>query len=126
MFNKPELRPRRGLSVHLPGRAAAVVAVLFVIAAAVSGAEKRQYKLRVDGIACPFCAYGIKKRLREIDGLKEPIEADIKSGTLTVTMAQGKTLSEERARKAVKEAGFTLRGFEEAGVDNGRRSGSKD
>jgi len=102
------------------------VAVLFVIAAAVPGAETRQYKLRVDGIACPFCAYGIKKRLREIDGLKEPIEADIKSGTLTVTMAQGKTLSEERARKAVKEAGFTLRGFEEAGVDNGRRSGSKD
>ncbi len=68
------------------------------------------YSLGVDGLACPFCAYGIEKKLSEIDGVEET-EVDIRSGQVIVTMTEGASLSEDRARQAVNDAGFTLRAF---------------
>ena len=88
-----------------------VLGLSLVVASAVY-ASPPTYRIHVDGLACPFCAYGIEKRLRKIDGVKQ-IEADIGAGTVTVTMAEGKTLGKEEARKAVKKAGFTLGGFKE-------------
>ena len=74
-------------------------------------AAQQTYKLRVDGLACPFCAYGIEKQLNTIKGVQR-IDVDISSGTVSVTMAEGARLDEAAARKAVKAAGFTLRGLE--------------
>ncbi len=68
------------------------------------------YSLGVDGLACPFCAYGIEKKLSAIDGV-EKMEVDIRSGQVIVTMTEGASLSEDRARQAVNDAGFTLRAF---------------
>jgi mercuric ion binding protein len=74
-------------------------------------AAQNAYTLRVDGLACPFCAYGIEKKLGEVKGVQR-IEVDIATGTVTVTMAEDVTLDEASAKKAVKEAGFSLRSFE--------------
>ena len=70
-----------------------------------------QYALGVDGLACPFCAYGIEKKLSAIDGV-ESTEIDLESGRVIVTLTEGKALSEEAAREAIKDAGFSLRFFE--------------
>lgn len=88
-----------------------VLGLSLVVASAIY-AGPPTYRIHVDGLACPFCAYGLEKRLKKVDGVKE-IEADIGAGTITVTMAEGKTLGKEQARKAVKKAGFTLGDFEE-------------
>ncbi len=69
------------------------------------------YRLSVDGLACPFCSYGIEKQLSEIDGV-ETIDVDIGSGTVTVTMTEGATLDQTTAERAVEAAGFSLGGFE--------------
>ncbi len=74
-------------------------------------AAQTSYKLRVDGLACPFCAYGIEKKLNAIKGVQHT-EVEIATGTVTVTMAEGAILDEAAARTAVKDAGFSLRGFE--------------
>lgn len=68
------------------------------------------YKLRVDGLACPFCAYGVEKKLTAITGVQK-VEVDIKTGNVLVTMVEGAMLDEATAAKAVKDAGFTLRSF---------------
>ncbi len=68
------------------------------------------YSLGVDGLACPFCAYGIEKKLSAIEGV-EKMEVDIRSGQVIVTMTEDASLSEDRARQAVNDAGFTLRSF---------------
>lgn len=73
-------------------------------------AAGHQYALGVDGLACPFCAYGIEKRLSAIEGV-EKVEIDIAKGRAVVTLREGATLSEAAARQAVKEAGFTLGSF---------------
>ncbi len=77
-----------------------------------------QYRVGVDGLACPFCAYGIEKKLSSIDGVKD-IKVDIKKGAVIVTMAEGANLSEQLAREKVKDAGFTLRSFSQRGEGQG-------
>jgi copper chaperone CopZ len=69
------------------------------------------YRLSVDGLACPFCAYGIEKQLSRLDGV-EAVDVDIKDGAVRVTLAEGGRLDEATARAAVKRAGFSLRAFE--------------
>ncbi len=73
-----------------------------------------RYALEVDGLACPFCAYGIEKRLSAVDGVQN-VETDIKSGLVIVSVEDGKPLTEATAKKAVEDAGFTLRGFRKDG-----------
>ncbi len=81
-------------------------------------AAQTQYQLQVDGLACPFCAYGIEKELKRTDGV-ERIDIDINAGTVTVTMADGATMTEAQAARIVKDAGFTLGGFEDAQAQAG-------
>jgi len=75
-------------------------------------AADNQYLLGVDGLACPFCAFGIEKRLNKVDGVTD-IKVDVGKSVVRVTLEEGKTLTEKRARQAVKEAGFTLRSYTE-------------
>ncbi len=90
----------------------AVVALPF---AALAGLNT--YELKVDGLACPFCAYGIEKKLRAIEGVQK-VEVEIKQGRVVVTMAEGAILTEAQARDAVKDAGFSLRAFSQAQGDD--------
>jgi mercuric ion binding protein len=84
------------------------IALLAMALSSAAFAGGNQYALAVDGLACPFCAYGVEKRLSAIEGV-ESVETDVRSGQVVVTLAEGKTLSEEVARQAVRDAGFTLR-----------------
>ena len=69
-----------------------------------------QYQLGVDGLACPFCAYGVEKKLSSIEGV-EDIEVDIEKGQVIVTMTDDSPLTETLAGEKVEQAGFTLRSF---------------
>ncbi len=75
-------------------------------------AASNVYELQVDGLACPFCAYGIEKKLSAVEGVRR-VDIDIATGMVVVTMADGAALDEVTAGKAVEAAGFSLRGFAE-------------
>jgi len=91
------------------------MAIVFSLLLVVTGvfADPLTYRLRVDGLACPFCAYGIEKKLGALEGVRS-VETNIKDGVVIVTMKDGATLDETTAKKAVKEAGFSLRKLEPA------------
>lgn len=72
--------------------------------------DQAVYTLQADGLACPFCAYGIEKQLARIAGV-ESVETDVASGTVVITMKPGATLTEADAERAVDAAGFTMRRF---------------
>lgn len=97
-----------GLNKEIEMKRFLLIPLLAVVLSTAAFAGGNQYALGVDGLACPFCAYGIEKKLSAIEGV-ENIETDVKSSQVVVTLADGKTLSEEVARQAVKDAGFTLR-----------------
>lgn len=67
-----------------------------------------QYVMRVDGLACPFCAYGIEKKLQAIDGV-EHIDVDLDRGLVTVDVRQGVELGEPQMTRLFRDAGFTYR-----------------
>jgi len=75
-----------------------------------SWADGRHYQLEVDGLACPFCAYGIEKQLSKLEGV-ERLEVDISKGQVLIRMTDGASLNKTDAEQAVKKAGFTLRTF---------------
>lgn len=103
--------------------------LLAILAAALSMstafAAGPSYRVEVSGLACPFCAYAIEKKLGSIEGV-ERLETHIKTGEVIVVMEDGERLERERAYEAVEAAGFTLGGFEPvsgeaasgAGADN--------
>lgn len=88
------------------------IALTLMLAATSALAASAAYRLHVDGLACPFCAYGIEKKLGAVEGV-QGVETQIKDGVVIVTMKDGAALDEATAMRAVKEAGFSLRKLEE-------------
>jgi len=87
------------------------IALSFVLVATGVFAAPEAYRLQVDGLACPFCAYGIEKQLGALERVQS-VETHIKDGVVIVIMQEGATLDEAMAKKAVREAGFKLRKLE--------------
>ena len=67
-----------------------------------------QYIIRVDGLACPYCAYGIEKKLKKIHGV-EDIDVDLDKGLVTVNVREGVELAEQQMVQLFKDTGFTYR-----------------
>lgn len=89
----------------------AVVAIALFGGAMSAAAQEQVYALYVDGLACPFCAYGIEKELTGLQAV-EKVEIDMNRGVVVVTLAPGASIAEALFRKAVDNAGFTLRKVE--------------
>jgi len=64
--------------------------------------------VRVDGLSCPFCAYGLEKKLLEIDGVKA-VEISIDDGEALLTLDKEAEIAKETIEKEVTDAGFTPR-----------------
>lgn len=62
--------------------------------------------MQVDGMSCPFCAYGLEKKMLQLDGV-ENLKIDIEKGMVTFQVQEGKTVTDDQLRKVVKDAGFT-------------------
>ncbi len=86
---------------------AALLALPLLLAAAGARAEQ-VYRLYVDGLACPFCAYGVEKKVGGLDGVAR-VDIDLEGGFVAVEMRDGRRLDEAAAGRAVSDAGFTLR-----------------
>ncbi len=69
-----------------------------------------QIEVRVNGMACPFCAFGIEKKLRALPGAQK-VNVDLGAGKATLEAPAG-TLKQEQIRQAIKEAGFTAGSIE--------------
>jgi mercuric ion binding protein len=80
--------------------------ILLLAVVSIVQANETVYVIQVDGLACPFCAYGIEKQLSAIEGV-DSIVVDISKGQVFVTMQQSTVLNKKRAQQAITDAGFT-------------------
>jgi mercuric ion binding protein len=85
-----------------------MVIILALACSPAALAAGTQYVIRVDGLACPYCVYGIEKKLKAIDGV-EKVDVDLNKGLVTVTVADGVELSDEQMTQLIADAGFTFR-----------------
>jgi len=74
-------------------------------------AETTVYSIRVDGLACPYCAYGIEKKLNKLQGVKF-VDMDLEKGIVTVE-AYNIELSDALLKQLFTDAGFTYRSKQE-------------
>lgn len=69
------------------------------------------YEMRVDGLACPYCAYGIEKKFKAIEGVKK-IDVDLEKGIVSVCASDTASFTNEQLTQLFTDAGFTYRGME--------------
>lgn len=84
--------------------------LLFFSYVVLAQAQSDELILRVDGLACPFCAYGLEKKIMELEGIRS-YDVDMKKGKVYIGLKDNADINIEVIKKAVKEAGFTLRGI---------------
>ena len=73
-------------------------------------ARAAEFTLRIDGLACPFCAYGVEKKLLAVPGVTG-IDVLINEGRIILEFSEGAELDVAALSAAVDKAGFTLRGL---------------
>jgi copper chaperone CopZ len=73
--------------------------------------DKTYIKVWIDGMACPFCAYGLEKKIKKIDGASD-LFIEINEGYISFSVKSDKVPSEDDLKTIVKEAGFFARKIE--------------
>lgn len=80
-----------------------LAAVLFV---APAWAQVESATVAVDGLACPFCAYGVEKRLKKIGGV-ESVRVSFRDNEAMLSAKNGESIAVVEIPEAIKKAGFT-------------------
>lgn len=89
--------------------------ISLIIFAATSGMALADavYTMRVDGLACPYCAYGIEKKLKKITGIKT-VKVDLDKGLVTAIADDKVVLTDKQMTQLFKDSGFTFRSMTKA------------
>lgn len=68
--------------------------------------ERDQIEAVVEGLGCPFCAYGLEKKFKKVKGIKN-IEIDIEEGLFSFTVPVTTNMTLEEVDTRVVDAGYT-------------------
>lgn len=77
-------------------------------ASEISKVNSSYFEIRADGLACPYCAYGIEKKFMAIEGVKE-IDVDLKKGLVKVNGTASLKFEEKQLKTLFTDSGFTFR-----------------
>lgn len=70
---------------------------------------------RVDGLACPFCAYGVEKKLERLEGV-DSLDIRINHGLVILYSKEMGRIDEKMVNQKIKEGGFTPREIERESI----------
>jgi copper chaperone CopZ len=65
-----------------------------------------KFMVQVDGLGCPFCAYGLEKKFKEFKGIKN-VKIDIETGDFSFKYPAEKELTMNAVIQQVDKAGYT-------------------
>lgn len=84
----------------------AAFAVIALLTSSAAQAQIHTLTVTVEGMSCPFCAYGVEKKLKKVEGV-ESVEISMKEGTAALTAKKGQSINIGRVPKTVRDAGFS-------------------
>lgn len=64
------------------------------------------FTVQVDGLGCPFCAYGLEKKFKELKGIKK-VQIEMETGVMDFIYPAEKQLSIQQVEQQVEKAGYT-------------------
>ncbi len=91
-------------------------AMLMLSSLQASFAAGTNYNIRVDGLACPFCAYGIEKKFKKMEGISN-IQVDLDKGLVSVDAKEGVELKEGEMKTLFNDSGFTYRSMKATPIE---------
>jgi len=104
---------RRALRQHfdrekvMKGHLLLAVSLGLLLHAASASAALVSAELRVNGLSCPFCVFGIEKKLLEVDGV-QGVEVFLDAGRIALRFEPDNEAMVSDLEKAVEKAGFEL------------------
>ena len=85
-----------------------IMLVIGVMTVCSANAQKAmdKFMVQVDGLGCPFCAYGLEKKFKEFKGIKN-VKIDIETGDFSFRYPAEKALTMDAVVAQVEKAGYT-------------------
>ena len=80
------------------------------------------FSVRVDGLGCPYCAYGLEKKFKEFTGIAD-VQIEMETGVFNFTYPAAKALTVDQVRDQVFSAGYTPRSLEVRRADGSVETG---
>ena len=74
-------------------------------------AQRDQFTVQVDGLGCPFCAYGLEANFKEVPAITK-IKIDLEGGILRFETPTANALSIAKVQEQVTNSGYTARKIE--------------
>lgn len=96
-----------------------LLAVILLTVSFTANSSDRRYELRVDGLACPYCAYGIEKKIKALDGVDfTSVEVKLNDGLVLFQADTPEPFTEASLKTLINDAGFTLKSMETQSLSN--------
>ncbi len=83
-----------------------IITILLVVPTLQAQKTYDHFEVQVDGLGCPFCAYGLEKKFKEFKGIKK-VAIDIETGDFSFNYPTEKALTLEAVKQQVVKAGYT-------------------
>jgi mercuric ion binding protein len=99
----------------------AVLAGTLTVAAQAPTGSQKQAVVSVQGMQCPFCAYGIKKHLAKLPGVTR-VDVELAKNQAIVTFAPAANVTDAQIQQAIRKAGFTPGKIEWQSVGEGKKT----
>jgi copper chaperone CopZ len=84
-----------------------ILSILFTSFSSLSAEEHYDITINVKGLVCDFCARSIEKTFNKTKAV-ESIYVDLDNGLIQLQLKEGKTLSDEKIKKLIKDNGYAL------------------
>ncbi|WKN44803.1 heavy-metal-associated domain-containing protein [Tunicatimonas pelagia] len=86
--------------------------------------QRDKYTIQVDGLGCPFCAYGLEKKFKEFKGIDD-VKIAMETGIFTFSYPADNPLTVEQVEQQVELAGYTPMSTEIARADGSIETGKE-
>jgi len=80
------------------------------------------FEVLVNGLGCPYCAFGLEKKMKELDGLKK-FTIDIESGLTKFKLPAQAEYTEEFILSTVRQSGYTPQNIKIVRADGAIQTG---
>lgn len=84
----------------------AVLIFILMVPGSVLAGPPAKVVIHVKGISCPFCAYGLEKKLKGLEGVTD-FSMDLEGGKAEVVFSDRDLIKMEKIENAVRDSGFT-------------------
>ena len=87
-------------------KSVALLACLILLPFVPAYARVESATVVVEGMSCPFCAFGVEKRLKKVQGVGS-IEVNMDVGSASLSASEGESIDFSSIPEAIRKAGFT-------------------